>query len=198
MRAYNNGQIKSAAIAKPSEIYNDGLAMITGDWSNYCAFKNLSRQTSQCFQAGDSRVNTNPLTISIYTLFMRNHNQIAKKLAFKNPLWQDEDLFRAAKAINMQIYRNIVFDEWLPTVLGEDVAGKIKEGTLNKKFVGDDRISNEFGIAAMRFYMSMMPNFLQNFTEVNRVEYTTSGLPPQERRYVRLLFSKNLSPWSLR
>ncbi|XP_014096726.2 salivary peroxidase/catechol oxidase isoform X1 [Bactrocera oleae] len=180
MRTWNNGQIKSTASVTPSEMYTDGLAVITGDWSNYCAFKNPSRVTSQCFMAGDSRVNKSPLTISIYTLFMRNHNQIAKKLTIKYPSWQDENLFRTAKAINIQIYRNIVFDEWVPNVLGEDVAGKIKEVSPNKGSVTVDRISNEFGIAAMRFYMSMMPNYLQNFTEVKRVEYTTSGSPPQE------------------
>ncbi|XP_011188151.2 chorion peroxidase [Zeugodacus cucurbitae] len=177
MRTWNSGRIKSTAYSKHSEIYNDALAVITGDWSNYCAFKDPSKQTSQCFMAGDSRVNNSPLTISIYTLFMRNHNQLAKKLAIKYPSWQDEALYRAAKAINIKIYRNIVFDEWLPMVLGEDVADEIKE---IKESVDDVRISNEFGIAAMRFYMSMMPNFLQNFTEEKRVEYITSGLPTQE------------------
>ncbi|XP_018794388.1 PREDICTED: peroxidase isoform X1 [Bactrocera latifrons] len=183
MRTWTNGQIKFAA--KTSNIYNDALAVVPGDWSNYCAFKNPSTQTSQCFMAGDSRINNSPLTISIYTLFMRNHNQIAQKLTIKYPLWQEEDLFRTAKAINIQIYRNVVFDEWLPTVLGEDVAVKMRQLSLNKESVDVDKISNEFGIAAMRFYMSMMPNFLQNFTEVKRVEYNTSGSLSQESGVIR-------------
>lgn len=132
--------------------------------------------------AGDSRVNSSPLTISIYTLFMRNHNQIAEKLAIRYPSWSDEDLFQTTRALNTQIYRNIIYDELLPIVLGRDVADKIKQGSFRKAHVDDERISNEFSVAAMRFYLSMMPNFLKNSTEAKRLKYSTYDLVSNPNR----------------
>ncbi|XP_054735537.1 peroxidase isoform X1 [Anastrepha obliqua] len=173
MRYFHKGQIKSSANDDGSAIYTDQLPKITSNLGNFCAFKNYSHQPGQCFMAGDSRVNSSPLTISIYTIFMRNHNQIAKKLSSRHPLWSDEVLFQTAKTLNTQIYRKIVFDEWLPIVLGEDAIVKIKQGSHSKD-PEDERISNEFAIAAMRFYLSMLPNALNNFTKAKRLQYTTS------------------------
>ncbi|XP_017465533.1 PREDICTED: chorion peroxidase [Rhagoletis zephyria] len=175
MRLLQKGQIKSSANGSLSEIYTDKLPKINDNAIHYCAFENYSNQTGHCFMAGDSRVNNNPLTIVIYTMFMRNHNQVAKNLASSYPLWNDEDLFQTAKAINIHIYRNIVFDEWLPIILGEDTVVKIKQGSLSKAHEEDDRVSNEFAVAAIRFYISMLPNVLNNSTGAKRLEYNTTN-----------------------
>uniref|UniRef100_W8BSG2 Chorion peroxidase n=1 Tax=Ceratitis capitata TaxID=7213 RepID=W8BSG2_CERCA len=176
IRSFFKGQIKSSGNGRSQKRYNDQLPLINEGSQKYCAFKNHFNHTGRCFMAGDSRVNSSPLTISIYTLFMRNHNQIAEKLAIRYPSWSDEDLFQTTRALNTQIYRNIIYDELLPIVLGRDVADKIKQGSFRKAHVDDERISNEFSVAAMRFYLSMMPNFLKNSTEAKRLKYSTYDL----------------------
>ena len=56
-----------------------------------------------CFLAGDPRVNEQTLLAMTHTLFVRNHNHLAKELAAVNPHWNDETLFQETKHINSAI-----------------------------------------------------------------------------------------------
>ncbi|KAL4703135.1 hypothetical protein ACJJTC_010692 [Scirpophaga incertulas] len=50
--------------------------------------------------------------------FWRNHNFIAKSLAKVNPCWDDDQLFYAARDVNIAIYLQISFYELLPILMG--------------------------------------------------------------------------------
>ncbi|XP_017085181.2 chorion peroxidase isoform X2 [Drosophila eugracilis] len=130
---------------------------------SFCARENIGDGT--CFVSGDSRVNSSPFSILIYTIFMRNHNNVAAELHQRNRRWSDEKLFQAAKAINVAIYRRVVIEEWLPAVLGNPLAAEIKRNHQKSAL----EVSNEFAVAAIRFYFSMLPNELQNLTKDNVV-----------------------------
>lgn len=96
---------------------------------------------------------------------MRNHNKVAAELKQRNPRWSDEKLFQAAKAVNVDIYRRVVIEEWLPEVLGQKMASEIRRKQPNRAL----EVSNEFAVAAIRFYFSMLPNELLNLTKDNVV-----------------------------
>ncbi|CAL4234850.1 unnamed protein product, partial [Meganyctiphanes norvegica] len=48
----------------------------------------------ECFEAGDVRVNEQPALTSMHTLWLRVHNNIARKLSYINPSWDDEILYQ--------------------------------------------------------------------------------------------------------
>ncbi|XP_055849338.1 peroxidase [Episyrphus balteatus] len=154
MRTFSNGKLKSS---------NGGLLPLAeGDKRNlYCALKSDANET--CFMAGDTRVNSNPYSIILYTIFLRSHNQFAEEIKTRNPDWTDETMFRAAKKLNVQLYREIVFEEWLPVVLGQKISASINAEPILRRAnnLRDLEVSNEFAVAAIRFYFSMMPNVLQ-------------------------------------
>ena len=50
----------------------------------------VSKPKIHCFAAGDSRANEVPGLTSMHTMWMREHNRLANKLAKINPTWDDE------------------------------------------------------------------------------------------------------------
>lgn len=73
------------------------------------------------FFLGDSRANDQPTVITLYTLFAREHNRVAKTLAFINPTWNDEKLFQEARKIVIAELQHIVYNEYLPVILGTNI-----------------------------------------------------------------------------
>nr|CAD7202332.1 unnamed protein product [Timema douglasi] len=75
--------------------------------------------------AGDGRVNQHPGVAIIHTLFLREHNRIARILQGLNSHWDDNRLYLEAKRIVIAIWQHITYIEWLPLVLGEYFVGDI-------------------------------------------------------------------------
>ena len=73
---------------------------------------------SSLFVAGDVRSNENSVLVSMHTLFVREHNRIAGDLASAHPDWTDEQLFQRAREINIAQYQSIIYNEYLPALLG--------------------------------------------------------------------------------
>ena len=80
---------------------------------------NPSRQDpNNLFAAGDVRANENSVLVSLHTLFVREHNLLAEELAIAHPRWTDDQLFERARQINIAQYQSIVYNEYLPSILG--------------------------------------------------------------------------------
>lgn len=73
------------------------------------------------FSAGDTRANENSVLSSMHTLFVREHNRLAGELAEAHPNWNDEQIYQRARQINIAQIQNITFNEYLPTLLGDDL-----------------------------------------------------------------------------
>uniref|UniRef100_A0A182Q8P1 Uncharacterized protein n=1 Tax=Anopheles farauti TaxID=69004 RepID=A0A182Q8P1_9DIPT len=114
-----------------------------------------------CYDSGDTRVNVNPYITLLHTLFLRSHNRLAKHLALLKPTWTDEQLFTVARTINTRLYQNIV-REWLTTVTGAVERKDPVDAFNDQQQQQDDRVSNEFATAAIRFYNTMMPGEISN------------------------------------
>jgi hypothetical protein len=73
---------------------------------------------SQLFVAGDKRVNENVELMSQQTLFLRNHNRLAAQIQAAFPFASDEAVFQEARKLNIAEYQNIVYNGYLPSILG--------------------------------------------------------------------------------
>ena len=78
------------------------------------------RKKDDCFFAGDFRVNEQLNLIVLHTLFMREHNRVATRLASLNPRWSDDTIYQEARKITVAEYQHIVIKEWLPIIIGTD------------------------------------------------------------------------------
>jgi peroxidase len=121
------------------------------------------------FIAGDIRANENPELASLQTLFVREHNRVAAKLAEKNPTWTDEELYQAARNIVIGEVQVITYKEWLPALLGTNAIKPYQGYNANV----NPSIANEFATAAFRLGHSMLGDdieFLGNNGEAIREE----------------------------
>lgn len=97
------------------------------------------------FAAGDERANENPVLTSLHTIFAREHNRVCDHLIVAlsrqgKPPQSDEWLFQQARRVVVGELQNIVYNEFLPAVLGEDALPKYqgydpkKDATMNLLF----------------------------------------------------------------
>ena len=82
-----------------------GMYINLFDTSFFCFYKIFD-------YLGDFRVNEQPNLAIIHTLFIREHNRIAKELKTLNSLWSDEILFQETKRIVNAQYQYITYNEW--------------------------------------------------------------------------------------
>lgn len=124
----------------------------------------MANENSTCYQSGDSRVNVNPLVTSLYTVFLRSHNQIAQKLKHMNPKWNENQLFTVTKDISIAIYQKFIYNDWANVVLGKRMALEVrnKNSDHDGKKYKSDKVSNEFGTAAVKFYNTLLPGDLMS------------------------------------
>ena len=127
--------------------------------------------SAEFFVAGDIRSNENPILTAIHTLFVREHNVIARELAEAMPeLAEDEEeLFLTARRINNAQLQKVVYKEWLPALLGDDTG--IPEFTGFDESV-DPTVSNFFSTAAFRVGHTLLNE------QVTRIDSRYRPLPP--------------------
>lgn len=92
--------------------FNDGTQFNLGNFE-------LDNRSSDLFVAGDVRCNVSAFLASMHTLFVRNHNYWAQKIAEENTGLDDETLYQRARRRNIAEFQNIALNQWLPTLLGQ-------------------------------------------------------------------------------
>ncbi len=122
---------------------------------------NLLPMENGMFLTGDVRANENIELTAMQTLFVREHNYQATKIAAANPSLTDEQIYQKARSIVIAEIQAITYNEWLPALLGGNRLSAYKgyDATVNPG------ISNEFSTAAFRFGHSLLADdieFLSN------------------------------------
>lgn len=97
------------------------------------------------FITGDPRVMENPELTAVTTLFMREHNSWVDALKSQHPDWTATQLYNMAKSITTAEYQNIIYQEYLPVLIG-NVLGSYNgyDPTVNAQ------ATQEFSTAAFR------------------------------------------------
>ncbi|CAG9789464.1 unnamed protein product [Diatraea saccharalis] len=121
-----------------------------------CLQNNINE--SRCHSAAESFVNSLLAVNMAFLWFMRQHNNLAERLAKVNPCWDDDKLYMIAKDINIAIWQQIFYYELMPNIV--DYEYLLKHGVI---FPGhghvDDydphlepRVSLEFTVANRWFH----------------------------------------------
>lgn len=96
---------------------------------------------------------------------MREHNRIAGQLQALNRQWDDERLFLTSRRIVNALWQHVIYNEYLPRVLGWNAVNLYGLNLLTEGFYeGYDAncnagIFNEFSTAAYRFGHSLVRPF---------------------------------------
>ncbi|MFO0809152.1 MAG: peroxidase family protein [Gemmataceae bacterium] len=106
----------------------------------------------QLYVAGDIRANENIELTAIQTLFVREHNRIAARIAQQTPGLSDEEIYQRARRIVIGEIQTITYNEFLPALLGPNALRPYTGYNPNV----NPGISNEFAAAAFRFGHSML------------------------------------------
>ncbi|KAK2819090.1 hypothetical protein Q5P01_024651 [Channa striata] len=139
-----------------------------------------------CFIAGDSRVDENIALTSLHTLFVREHNRLARELKSINPQWDGETLYQEARKIMGAYTQIFVFRDYLPHIVGVDAMR-----TQLGRYPGynpnvDPSISNVFATAAYRFAHLAIQPFVPRLDQNYRDHPAFPSVP---------LFKAFFTPW---
>lgn len=119
---------------------------------------------SRMFLAGDVRANEQVGLIMMHTLWVREHNRVARGIAEADFAGRnlsspsvDEEIYQRARSVVVALLQKVTYYEWLPALIGY---GVLPEYTGYDSSV-DPRIANEFTTAAFRIGHTMLPPFYQ-------------------------------------
>ncbi len=115
------------------------------------------------FLAGDVRANEQPGLTSLHTLFVREHNRLAREIAAAEfadrdlaEASVDEEIYQRARQIVGALVQSITYNEFLPALLGPDGLSSYAgyDSSVNPA------VANIFSAALYRVGHTMLPNEL--------------------------------------
>ncbi|QEF98827.1 peroxidase [Stieleria maiorica] len=114
--------------------------------------------------AGDIRASENISLTAIQTLFVREHNRLAARVAETAPTLSDEQIYQRARAIVIAEIQSITYNEFLPALLGHRALTAYQgyDSTV------DPGIATEFSSAAFRFGHSTLNDDIEFFDNDGR------------------------------
>lgn len=121
-----------------------------------------SLDNGPCFFAGDGRANQVISLTALHILFAREHNRIADTLGALNPRWSDDVTFYETQRIVVAELQHIVYNEWLPELIGSDTMNRFSLNIRENGYSIDynpeinPAVSSEFSTAAQRFGHSVV------------------------------------------
>ncbi|XP_064002806.1 thyroid peroxidase [Pogoniulus pusillus] len=105
----------------------------------------------ECFMAGDSRSSEVTSLAAMHTLWLREHNRLARALKNINHHWSAETVYQEARKIVGALHQIITLRDYIPKIIGQDAFNlyiglyKGYDPTINPT------VSNVFSTAAFRF-----------------------------------------------
>ena len=117
--------------------------------------------TNDAYVGGDVRINENVALTSMHSAWIVDHNNQVDRLRGEHPDWTEDQLFSGARVIVEALYQNVVFNEYLPFLLGSE---NIPEYSGYDSTI-DPSIATEFATAAYRLGHSQLSSVLHRTNE---------------------------------
>lgn len=108
------------------------------------------------FVAGDMRSNEQVGLTIMHTIWMREHNRVARQLMKINPCWDDERLYQETRKIIGAMNQVLVYQEFLPVLFGRYHLSTYLSPYKGYNPYVDASIPNSFATAAYRFGHSLL------------------------------------------
>ncbi|XP_035245670.1 eosinophil peroxidase-like isoform X3 [Anguilla anguilla] len=168
---------------------------------NMCATRQKVTNTSgleevPCFVAGDVRVDENIGLTSLHTLFLREHNRLARALRQLNPHWSSETLYQEARKIMGGYHQVLVFRDYLRHIVGPDELSRRLSTYPGYDENVDPTISNVFATAAYRFAHLAIQPFMFRLDENYNEHPQFPSVPLYEAFFTpwRVVFEGGIDP----
>lgn len=113
---------------------------------------NAGGPSDQLFLAGDVRANEQVGLLALHTLFVREHNRLARQIAADRPHLNGDDIYQQARLMVGAQIQKITYDEFLPLLLGP-MSPRPYRGYRDDL---DASIANVFSAAAYRVGHTML------------------------------------------
>ncbi|XP_076623399.1 peroxidasin [Colletes latitarsis] len=126
--------------------------------------RNPLESSINCFVAGDIRANEQVGLLAMHTIWLREHNRVARQLREMNPHWNGEKLYQEARKIVGAEMQHITYQHWIPRVFdgtAEQLLGSYRDYDSNL----DASVSNVFATAALRFGHTLIQPQLERLNE---------------------------------
>ncbi|EZA59624.1 hypothetical protein DMN91_005421 [Ooceraea biroi] len=117
--------------------------------------RNPLESSINCFVAGDIRANEQVGLLAMHTIWLREHNRIARRLREMNPHWNGEKLYQESRRVVGAEMQHISYRHWLPQIFGRSI-GELLPAYQGYDANVDASISNVFATAALRFGHSLI------------------------------------------
>ncbi|XP_059827383.1 eosinophil peroxidase-like [Hypanus sabinus] len=138
------------------------------NWMDACTAANSS-SFSLSTEAGDARADENMGLLSFHTIFLREHNRLARKLKRLNPHWSGETIYQETRKIIGAFQQIITYRDYIPRVIGKHATEKYLSQYQGYDESADPSLSNVFATAAMRFgHVTIQPvvkRYNENYQE---------------------------------
>ncbi|XP_028406557.1 eosinophil peroxidase-like [Dendronephthya gigantea] len=142
----NKGKGGKGLLATSNGVNGRFLPINTEELEGPVNLCNNEKSGGKCFLSGDVRTNEQPGLASMHTLFVREHNRIARELSKINPSWKNEKLYQEARKILGAVWQKMTYVDFLPIIIGETLP---PYPGYNPNVNAD--LTNGFSTAAFRF-----------------------------------------------
>jgi hypothetical protein len=119
---------------------------------NTAGLPNAGGTSASLYLAGDVRANEQVGLTAVHTLWVREHNRIAKRVRANNPGMSSQEIYQRARAKVGALIQAITYNEFLPALLGPRALRPYRGFDAK----GDASVAQEFSTAAYRFGHSMV------------------------------------------
>ena len=168
LRTHIGGRLKVTATTVGDLLpYNDGAMPNAGTPEK----PNLS---PALFVAGDVRANEQPTLAAIHTLFVREHNYQADRIARENKNLRDEEIYQRARKIVIAEIQRITYEEFIPALLGTGSGGLPADTGYNPSV--NAGVAQVFSTAAYRLGHTLLSPVIQH------IDADGTFLPPLSLR----------------
>jgi len=123
---------------------------------NTLGLENAGGPSPELFVAGDERANEQVALTAMHTLWVREHNRMAKLIRRQSPAMDGDEIYELSRAWVGALMQRITYREFLPVLLGP---GALPDYSGWQPSV-DGSIANEFSTAAYRFGHTMVSSQL--------------------------------------